>query len=241
MPLFKYGIDAPKVLFNCFIGCIFIVSLIVFNQLVIKDIHIYLYYYVLFSLLCFLGGFLYPLIGILRGSLYVKFREINWLLQKIDIKKEDIILDVGCGQGILLIESALRIKTGKVYGIDIWSQEDQTSNSKENTLKNAQKAAVLKKVEVLTSRAQNMPFEDDFFDKIVSSWVIHNIPTYQERIKSLNEMHRCLKLGGKIAILDISYIDEYQNYFNKLGYITEILGPRYTFGTKTYLLYAEKK
>ena len=58
----------------------------------------------------------------------------------------------------------------------------------------------------------------------------------------LQEMHRVLKPGGKIAILDIDCAPEYLEYFKSQGMNNaRLLGPRYTFGNKTYLVLAEKK
>jgi hypothetical protein len=38
---------------------------------------------------------------------------------------EEILLDVGCGRGLMLIGAARRLTTGHAVGIDLWRDEDQ--------------------------------------------------------------------------------------------------------------------
>ncbi len=238
--MIKFGIDAPKAILNCFIGIVCILVLVICNMIFIRHLSNALYYCAFAALLAALFCCVYPILGIVNGSLFLKFREKNWLFSVTNINESDRVLDVGCGGGLLLIEAAKKIQTGKVYGIDIWPKHDQSGNTLEKTTENARKFSVLSKIKLITGRAEELPFEEEFFNVIVSSWAIHNIPTSEERAQALQEMHRTLKSKGTVTILDISYIDEYQNHFKSLGYRTQKLGPRYTFGTKTYLLSAKK-
>ncbi len=50
---------------------------------------------------------------------YSKFKYSGWeLLDKI--KKDDIVLDIGCGSGSITVEAGLQVEsTGKVIGIDV--------------------------------------------------------------------------------------------------------------------------
>lgn len=180
------------------------------------------------------------MVAILYGSAVAKFRERDWLFGTLQPRDSDVVLDVGCGRGLLLVEAAKRLAKGKVYGVDIWASADQSGNRNECTIKNATAAGILSRVEVVSADMREMPFADAFFDVIVSSWAIHNIEEEAERRKALAEIHRCLKPAGKIAILDISCTEEYLQYFRDLGYEARLLGPRYTFGIPTHLLYAQK-
>jgi hypothetical protein len=42
---------------------------------------------------------------------------------------EEILLDVGCGRGLMLVGAARRLTTGHAVGIDRWRDEDQAENS----------------------------------------------------------------------------------------------------------------
>jgi len=51
--------------------------------------------------------------------------------------------------------------------------------------------------------AESLPFEDDAFDLITIAFGLRNVPDQQ---KALNEMHRCLKPGGRVMILEFSRV-----------------------------------
>lgn len=182
-----------------------------------------------------------PAIAILIGSLRFKFRERDWLFSHIRINGDENILDVGCGHGLLLINAAKQLTTGKAHGLDLWVQADQLCNSKEATLENAKTEGVSDRIEVHSGDMQEMPFADAIMDIVISSWAIHNIYDKNGREKALTEIIRVLKPGGQIAILDIDHAPDYKVFFVKNGlHDVQLLGPRYTFGNKTYLVLAKK-
>ncbi len=94
------------------------------------------------------------------------------------LKKGDNVLDLGCGSGR---ESIFLAKQGfKVWGIDI---------SKE-AIKKAQAKA--EKVNFQIGNANEIPFENEFFNAVYSGWVLHFIPLE----KPAKEIYRVLKKGG---------------------------------------------
>lgn len=183
--------------------------------------------------------FLMPAITIAFGSFFLKFRERDWLLDQLQLEGDETVLDAGCGRGLLLIGAAKRLSTGKAHGLDMWAQEDQSSNCRKATRANAAIEGVAGKIEVHDGDMRRMPFEDARFDAVVSSWAIHNIYDARERERALREILRVLKPGGKLAILDIDHAQEYRDFYVQAGLKeVRLLGPRYTFGKKTYLLMA---
>ena len=146
------------------------------------------------------------------GKLLVRDR----ILERIDWKGDEKVLDVGCGRGLLLIGAAKRLKTGKAVGIDIWRRVDQTGHGPTLTLENARRETVEDRVEVRDGDARNIPFDDSSFDVVLSSLVIHNIPG-RERPKALHEMVRVLKPGGRLAISDIWSTGSYAEPLRRLG------------------------
>lgn len=96
------------------------------------------------------------------------------------LKEGDKILDLGCGSGR---DSIFLAKQGyDVWGIDI---------SKE-AIKKAKENFQAKNLHFLVANAENLPFEDEFFDAIYSRWVLQFVPLK----KAASEIFRVLKNNG---------------------------------------------
>lgn len=198
--------------------------------------------YLLGSFITIIGLFvLWPAIAIMLGSFIFKFKARDWLFSKLQLIGSEQVLDVGCGRGLLLIAAAKKLTTGKAHGIDLWVQADQAKNSKNATLENARLENVINKIEIHDGDMCQMPFPKEFFDTVISSWAIHNISNKEDRMKALQEISRVLKPAGKVAILDIFFSQEYFDFFKQMNFTqVTMLGPKYTFGTKTFLVLAIK-
>ena len=150
-------------------------------------------------------------------SKFGKLRHRNRILNLIDWKGSENVLDIGTGRGLLMIGAAKRLTTGKSTGINIWNAEDLTANKMENTLKNAVIEGVKDKVDVKNDNAVNMSFQDNTYEIIISNLCLHNINNFDERKKACNEIVRVLKNGGTSVISDFKHINEYKNNFKELG------------------------
>jgi arsenite methyltransferase len=146
-----------------------------------------------------------------------KRREGTRLLDTVRWRGDEAVLDVGCGHGLLLVEAAKRLTTGRAVGVDVWSQKDQWRNGPGATLRNATLAGVADRVEVREADARELPFDDHSFDVVVSSLVVHNIRSRQERDRAIQEMVRVLKPGGRLAILDIFKTRDYEQALRRGG------------------------
>jgi ubiquinone/menaquinone biosynthesis C-methylase UbiE len=123
-------------------------------------------------------------------------------LAEIPLNGDETILDVGCGNGIFLLEAAKKITTGKGIGIDIWTKRSGDCKS-EIFLENAKIEGVDEKVTLENVDARKMPYDDNSFDLIVSGLTMHHIGHGSEKGVALKEMVRVLKPGGTIGIYDI--------------------------------------
>lgn len=91
------------------------------------------------------------------------------LLDSIIFKPNMNVLDIGCGTGFPLIELANRLGSScHVFGVDPW-----TSALKRIQLKT--KIQNLSNVTIINGKAENLPFEDEFFSMIVSNNGINNV------------------------------------------------------------------
>jgi len=146
----------------------------------------------------------------------IKFRE--HLIDSLELRGTETILDVGCGRGLLLTAAARRLTTGKAIGIDLWQSVDQSGNHPETTLENARAEGVVDRVEIKTGDMRELPFDDQSIDVVVSSLAIHNVPDKEGRAQAVCEIARVLKPNGRIALLDFEHTDEYTQTLRELGW-----------------------
>src|SRR5436853_431878 len=87
----------------------------------------------------------------LHTSVRGKFRVWAQLLDGLDLRGDERVLDVGCGRGAVLILAARRLSTGRAIGIDVWKRRDQSGNAPRATLHNAQAEGVADRVRICTA------------------------------------------------------------------------------------------
>ena len=153
-----------------------------------------------------------------RSSKVGKLRQRENLMDLVNLRGDEMVLDVGCGRGLLLNMAAKRLTTGKAVGIDLWQAEDLTDNRPEATLANAEAEGVADRVEVQTADMQQIPFMDETFDVAVASMSIHNIRDQDGRAKAVREIARVLKPGGRVALQDFQCTDEYAQTLREMGW-----------------------
>lgn len=124
------------------------------------------------------------------------------MLAAVNWRGNEQVLDVGCGNGFLMLEAAKHLTTGKAIGIDVWV-ENSGGQSGEALRQNAQLEGVSDKVDVRNIDARAMPFENAAFDVVMSSLALHHMGGNREREQALHEMLRVLKPGGKLLLYDM--------------------------------------
>lgn len=164
-----------------------------------------------------------------------KFAVWAELLDRLALKGDERLLDIGCGRGAVLVMAAKRLPRGQAVGVDHWSTTDQSGNAEGVTRRNATLEGVADRIELRTADMRQLPFDDESFDVVVSSLAIHNVPGAAERTKALREAARVLKRGGRLVIADIRHSGAYAAELEACGLkVTEhrSLGMRfwYAFG-----------
>jgi arsenite methyltransferase len=154
-------------------------------------------------------------------SKVTKITTRDQLLNTLEWRGDEMVLDVGCGRGLMAVGAAQRLTTGKAIGVDIWQGADQSANTPEGAIENARLAKVSDRVEIKTADMRSLPFPDCAFDVVLSAWAVHNLDQKSDRELALNEMMRVLKIGGFLILSDIEHRDTYAEQLRGLG-LTEI-------------------
>ncbi len=143
------------------------------------------------------------------GSKIGKLRLRERLMARVDWTGHEIVLDVGCGSGLLLNAAAKRLTDGTAVGVDVWRTADLANSKRETTLRNAALEGVADRVKVESGDARGLPFPDAAFDVVVSLNVVHNISKRADRAQALSEITRVLKPGGVVLVSDFRNVGEY--------------------------------
>jgi ubiquinone/menaquinone biosynthesis C-methylase UbiE len=164
------------------------------------------------------GSLLLTALAMVYSSLHGKLRLRDHLLDGLDLRGGERVLDFGCGRGLLLLGAAKRLPRGQAVGIDLWSRVDQSGNSPEATMENARREGVVDRIKLHTGDMAAMPFPDGAFDAVLSNLAIHNVPTQAGRRQALAEIARVTRQGGLVAIADFQNTKAYAARLVELGF-----------------------
>ena len=145
------------------------------------------------------------------------------LIPEINFKNRKSLLDVGCRNGRMLFTLASYFQDYELHGLDIDPIRIRKNQSK-NKFPN---------VQFHCAPAEDMPFDNEYFDIIVCTNALHHFP---QRVRALDEMHRVLKGGGEFYIMEGIKNKEWKNRFDKTLRQSKFIHPRKKILPRTALL-----
>ena len=141
-------------------------------------------------------------------DLIIVKRYLRWfkrLESLIYITSSDLILDLGCGAGYLLIP--LCGHKANINALDISAPNLRTAKTF------IKLRGEIPKPNFIQGEATNLPFSDEVFTKVFAFAILEHL---EEPGKALSEIYRVLKGGGTLAILQSYRLDEYQKLWHRL-------------------------
>ena len=117
---------------------------------------------------------------------------VEWGLSHIDLSTGDTVLDIGCGGGNTLARMAERVMEGHLVGIDYAETSVEASRAFNVELIEAGR------MEILHGSVEALPFDDAYFDAVVTVESFYFWPSPEE---SLKEVARVIRRGGTFLLL----------------------------------------
>lgn len=115
-------------------------------------------------------------------------------VKSLSIIKPKKILDVASGTGDFAFE-ALSLKPDKIVGFDLSEGMMRYGRQK------AKEKGVEHIVEFVKGDSEKMPFTDGMFDAVTVGFGVRNFENLEDGLK---EIHRVLRTGGRLAIIEAS-------------------------------------
>ena len=121
--------------------------------------------------------------------------ETRQLIAMLGIRKDWTVIDMGCGTGAFVVETARHCR--KVIGVDI--SRKMLAGARQRLHDGG-----LGNVELVEGSFLTFQYEGEPVDAIVSKVALYHLPDFWKQV-ALLKMNRMLKPGGKLCIADVIY------------------------------------
>jgi len=134
----------------------------------------------------------YDLTANIYDMRYAEEQEAKYKTALYSMAVEGIVLDVGCGTGLLF--SRIAAEAENVVGVDV---------SKGLLFQARKRAGDWRKVDLVQADADHLPFPSDCFNAVFAFTLLQNMPKPAETLK---EIERAAKQGAYVAVTGLKKI-----------------------------------
>jgi ubiquinone/menaquinone biosynthesis C-methylase UbiE len=132
-----------------------------------------------------------------------EMERIRNLVKSFGLKNNSLILDVGCGTGILFPFLTDSLNDGKkIFALDFSF----------NMLLKAKKNFLHTNIFFINASAEKFPFKNNFFDYVTC---FSAFPHFEDKFQCLKETNRVLKTKGKLFIAHLLSSQEIKEHHSK--------------------------
>src|SRR3990167_861301 len=140
---------------------------------------------------------------------YLEIEEVRKFLQS-----KDVVLDVGCGNGLQTIHYSQDVK--EIIGIDFAEKMIAVANKIADEF--SDKSVTIKNnLKFMTGDILNINFPKNTFDKVIVERVLINLTTKEDQANAVHEIFRvCRKNGLIILVESTKQVHDRVDFFRKL-------------------------
>ena len=110
-----------------------------------------------------------------------------------ELKPDDVVLDIGCGNGTAVREAATRLSKGRAIGVD--PTPAMLRFAVQQTAAHTKRG----RIEFLEGEAGHLPLSDS---SVTVAWAINSLHHWDDPANGLSEVRRVLMPGGRILIAE---------------------------------------
>jgi len=150
----------------------------------------------------------YDRLARIYDSLYRREQDakIKFILKLFRIRCRDLVLDAGCGTGLLI--NHLLGRVGHLVGVDL------STKTLKVFMERSRRLGIKRNVSLVRADVDNLPFRDDIFDKVVALTLIQNVP---EPFDTLQEIIRVSKNDSEVVVTGLKKHFDDESFHNLIG------------------------
>ncbi|MFA5059069.1 MAG: class I SAM-dependent methyltransferase [Candidatus Omnitrophota bacterium] len=131
---------------------------------------------------------------------------IDDICSKLPVTKNDVVLDVGCGTGVVTIPLSEHCKF--IHALDAAQKVIEAAKERCRLEK-------INNIEYHLGSALQLPFEDNSFHHVLMYAVIHYLENEKQISQCVSELIRVCKPGGRVLIAEIPDVRARQEFEQK--------------------------